>query len=507
MAFLAILVLTAAVLWCASRLPGRMAALSGPHQMTIALALPLLGTFGLYYSLFAVGVVALIVLAPGVGPAGLILPAPNALELRSRLFLMCQPLMPMMICTIAIGGLTFAQLNYIHLLGIGYLAAMLLSGQRLAEPRLQGWDMLFVLMMMVQAAMDCRGNDLTYSIRACNQVILNLGLPYLAVSRAFARSRTPGDLMLSFVLGGCIVALIATYEAPRHWLLYDTMPQAVGADPEASSGYVKQRGGLLRGRASFPESTGLSLFLGMEVVALVALRRHIGSRMAFFAALALLASGVFFTLARIGYIVVVAGLAACMVHERRWLGLFKMLLGMSVCGALLLALSHVVPTLAASIGTSDDAAGSVDYRSELFSQGMALARENWLSGVSMKELEIRLESLRQGEGIIDLVNQPLTILMRAGVFGAVLYYMILVGVLATLFTRAPALSKDARASATACFAGLVGLTASLVTTSYGRNETTYVILLAAGAGLVSRVRARAAAPVVRPLAQPVTSMK
>lgn len=509
MAFVVILILTAAVLFCAGQLPGRLGELAGPHQMTVALALPLTGTFGLHYAIFAVAVIGLMLLAPGLGRVGLILPSPKAVELRSQLFLLSLPLMPMMVYTIAIGGLTFAQFNYIHLLSIGFLMAMLIAGERLYEPRLMRWDMLFLLMMIVQIFMDCRGNDLTYSIRACNQVILNLGLPYMAVSRAFVRSRSPNDLMLSVLLGGCILALIATFEAPRHWLLYDTMPQSIGADPELSSGYVKQRGGLLRARASFPESTGLSLLLGLAVVILVALRRHVGPRITFFATMVLLASGVFFTLARIGYIVIVIGLIACMVQERKWFGLFKMLLAIPVCAAALLLLSYVIPTLAASIGTGEDAAGSVDYRSDLLSSGLALVRENWVSGLSMPDIYARLEHLRQGEGIIDLVDQPLTILMRGGVIGAALYYAMLGGILCTLFLRGPGLGREVTASATACFAGLVGLMASLSTTSYGRNETTYVILLAAGAGLLSRAWASATtpAPRSRPVYQAATIMK
>jgi hypothetical protein len=505
MAYIVILVLTAAVLAGVSQLPGRLSNLAGPHQMTVALALPLLGTFGLHYTIFATGVIGLMVMAPGLSQNGLTFPSPKAMELRGRLFLLCLPLMPMMVFTIAISGLTFAQFTYIHLLSIGILLAMLVAGEPLYEQRLIRWDMLFLLMMIVQAFMDCRGNNFTYSIRACNQVILNLGLPYLAVSRAFIRARSPNDLMLSVVLGGCILALIATFEAPRHWLLYDTMPQSIGADPELSSGYVKQRGGLVRSRASFPESTSLSLLLGMEVVVLVALRRHMGSRIAFFATLILLASGMFFTLARIGYIVIVTGLIACMVQERRWAGLCTMLLVMPICAGALLLLSHVIPTLAASIGTGDDAAGSVDYRSELLSSGLTLASENWLSGLTMPDIYARLEHLRQGEGIIDLVNQPLTILMRGGVIGAALYYAMLGGVLSALFLHGPSLGREVRASATACFAGLVGLMASLTTTSYGRNETTYVILLAAGAGLLSRAWARAPMPMKR--YQAAVSMK
>lgn len=367
----------------------------------------------------------------------------------------------------------------------------------MSDARMQSWDILFALMMLIQAYMDCRGNSATYSIRACNQVLLNLALPYFLISRIFLRAKSPNDLMLAVILGGCILALIASFEAPRHWLLYDNMPKGLGTDPEVSSGYAKQRGGLLRARASFPESTGLSLFLGMQVVLVVAMRRHVKSTVTFLAMLALLASGVFFTLARIGYIVVVAGLLACMIHERRWLVLFQLLIAIPILGGMLLVMSKFIPTLAASMGTSQDAAGSVDYRSDLLSSGLGLVRKNWATGMTMDNIYMRLEHLRQGEGIIDLVDQPLTILMRGGIFGAAMYYAVLVGVLGSLFARYRQFGKESAATSTACFAGLVGLMASLTTTSYGRNETTYVMLIAIGAGMLGRVTVKAAVPAAR----------
>ena len=55
-----------------------------------------------------------------------------------------------------------------------------------------------------------------------------------------------------------------------------------------------------------------------------------------------------------------------------------------------------------------------------------------------------------------------------------------------MFKFAIVLAEKLRAAGGACFAGLLGLTVSLVTTSYGRNEMTYVVLLAFGVGLLGR---------------------
>ncbi|MCM8731657.1 O-antigen ligase family protein [Hephaestia sp. GCM10023244] len=486
MAIVYIVVLTALVLGGLHLFGGRLAVLTGPHQWAAAILLPVVATYGHVYPAFAATAIATIAIAPALGHGGLVLPAPRAIDLRARLMLFCLPLMPIMTKTFAVSGLTILQLNFAGLLAIGFAIALFRDDSHPPATRLARWDMAFVLMMAVQFVIDARGNDLTFSMRAFMQVIVNLGLPYVAISRAFARVQVPNDLLMALLVAGCVIAAIASFESAHSWLLYDNMGAHIGADRELASGYVKQRGGLLRGRASFPESTGLSLLLGLLIVILVALRKQIETRGAFLTMLLLLGCGLFFTLARIGYIAVAVGLVACCIGERRWGALARLVATLPLAAGAIMLLATIVPALAASIGASDDAAGSVDYRSELLSRGLGIVRQYWATGLSLKDLYALLEPLRQGEGIIDLVNQPLTIFMRAGVIGGVLYFVMFAAILVRTFTAIPRLPDEARATAVACFAALVAIIASLTTTSYGRNETTFILLLAMGAGVLSR---------------------
>lgn len=486
MALVYIIAITAMVLGLLNLLGGRLAPLSGPHQWAAAIPLPVVATFGQVYPVFAAATILTITLAPAASREGIVLPNRNAIDLRARLLVFCLPLMPIMTKTFMVSGLTILQLNFVGLLAIGFCIALFRDQSAKPAARLARWDMAFLLMMAVQFVMDARGNDLTFSMRAFVQVIVNLGLPYFAVSRAFVRVRAPNDLLLALLISGCVVAAIAAFESERNWLLYDNMGSHIGADPELASGYVKQRGGLLRGRASFPESTGLSLLLGLLIVIQVALRKQFETRVGFFVVLLMLGCGVFFTLARIGYIAIAVGLLACCICERRWGNLIGLILVMPLCAGAVLLLSKIVPALAASIGASDDAVGSIDYRSELLSHGMNIVGEYWATGLSLNGIYARLESLRQGEGIIDLVNQPLTIFMRAGIPGGVLYFLMFVAVLMRTFVLAPRLPSETRAAAVATFSALLAILVSLTTTSFGRNETTFIFLLAMGAGVLSR---------------------
>lgn len=500
MALIPILVITLAVLVALGHAPGGFRRLTGPHLTTLAVALPILGTFGGSYALFAFGVILLIMTAPGVSRGGLAVPLPADIETRARLFIFALPMMPLMTYTVTIAGLTFAQFTYVNLLSIGFLLAMLRAGSVLRDPRFARWDLLMAIMLTVQFFMDSRGTHATFAIRAAMIVALQLGVPYFAVSRACRQARAPDMLLLAFVAAGVILAAMTPVESIRHWLFYENMPQYIHADPEVLSGYTKQRDGLLRAHVTYGESTGLSLLLGLLIVMLVALRQQVGSRMTLAAAIACVAVGLVFTFARVGYIVVVAGLPACFAYERRWRQLLLLALALPFAAVALLLASHVVPALAASIGTSEDAGGSVSYRSMLFHAGIQLVRENWLTGLPLRTVLDKLAFLQTGEQIVDLVNQPLVIFMRAGVFGGIAYFAMFVSVIVALYHRAPRMDAAARATGCACFAGLIGVMASLTTTSYGRNEITVIVLLACAAGVLSRTpRAVRAPSAVRPI--------
>lgn len=464
--------------------PRPLRVLIGRREFATALALPLLATFGQVYAIFAVGLAAIVIGFPALfGGGG---DRASRLDQRMRLGCFALPLLPMLYCDITVSGFTIVQLNYATVLAGVMAIAMLTSGVRLPQARLVPWDATFAAMVVAQLFMDVRGDDLLFTLRSTLQLALALGLPYFVFSRAVAMSEKPSELLLVLLFATAAIAAVALVEAVRSWLLYDGMPASIGADLESRSGYGKLRGGLLRPRATWPESTGLSLFFAVALAALYALRRRIGSKALMVALATMLTAGLFITFARVGYMSAVVGLASCLVYERRFGRLALLLLAVPVAALGLLALAEIVPMIGVSIGIADDAADTFNYREMLLRDGLALWREHWLIGLSLPEVFTRLEHLRQGEGIIDIVNQPLAILMRGGVVFATVYFAMTIRVLSTLFGRRRRLEDEPRAVGGAAFAGLLALLAGLFTTSYGRNETTFVILLAIGAGTLAR---------------------
>lgn len=505
MAVLAIILISLAVL-----LALRFAAPSGlrylvdGRAMTAVTVLPLLARFAPLYIVFAAGAVALILLAPS-GTRRLPLTLAN-MDARYRLFFFCLPLLPSFDKHFMAGGITFLQLDYLVILSVGLLIAMRVSGVRVPAGRLQGWDIGFAAMVLVQLFMEVRGNDLMYMMRTSVNLLLFMALPYYVISRAMATTKDPRSLLTMLLLGGCVIAAVALVETFRHWLIYESLTTAVGADPEARSGYIKMRGGLLRPRATFPESTSLSLFLAVMLTMLYALRSQIGSRRLVHAVALLLAVGLFVTFARVGYLALVAGLLAVMLYENRFGRFAALAIGLPAVGFGLISLAEHYPLIAASIGTSDDSIGSVGYRSMLWESGLKVVAEHPFIGLDIETLMFELRHLRQGEGIIDFVNQPLTIAMRSGVVGFFIYFAMTIVLMASLLVRRRRLDAPSRATAAACFACVLALQAGLTTTSYGRNESLFILLLASGAGLlVRKLPVRRAAPGHQGRAMPVAA--
>jgi hypothetical protein len=498
-ALIAILLMTVAALVGLRLVAPRVQRISiGRCELATAVALPVLATFGHFYALLVIGVVVIVIGFPILfgGDLG----RQERLEKQLQTACFAIPLLPIFYRDVTLASFTLTQLNYVLIICIAMAGAMLMSGVRLSNARLVTWDLTFLTMIAAQLFMDVRGDDFLFFIRTTLQLILNLGLPYFVFSRAMVISENPSRLFMAMLLATSAIVFVAAFELMRSWLIYDDLTIAIGANPDLISGYGKQRGGMLRPRATWTDSTSLSLYFAVMLTFLCAMRRELGSRRFVRILAGILMGGIFITLARVGYIAAVAGITACFLYERRYGRLALFAGGLPIVAGGLFALGRAVPMIGVSIGIAEDAADTFSYREMLLRDGLALWREHWLIGLSYPDILVNLEHLRQGEGIIDLVNQPLQILLRGGIVFAFVYYAMTIRLLTTLFTRRRRLDPLSRALAGATFAALIALLAGSLTTNLGRNELIFVILLGIGAGTLAR-RATSRAPAPPPVSR------
>jgi O-antigen ligase len=255
-------------------------------------------------------------------------------------------------------------------------------------------------------------------------------IPYFVISRSISDRRAMLDLMATYCLTCCMLAAVALFEAAKHWLLYGEMAELFSA-VNSFSVYL-ERGTSLRAMVSTGHPLVLGYLLAISLGVWLYLQTHVTSRTY-----------------RLGVIILIwLGLLAA-YSRGPWLGavciyfVFSALKPDAV--SKLLKSAGVVAFLVALIGLSPlrdkvvnvlpFLGGTIDaqnltYRHRLFDRAWEIILENPFFGD--QNALLRMQDLRQGQGIIDVVNSYLEILLDNGFIGLFLVLsFILIAVLKT----------------------------------------------------------------------------
>ncbi len=101
--------------------------------------------------------------------------------------------------------------------------------------------------------------------------------------------------------------------------------------------------------------------------------------------------------------------------------LFVLLLAGAVTAKMIGADEQVVTALGAVFGSSDQDLNTINYRRRLLDTALELLKQSpWLG---VPDYASQMQDLKQGEGIIDLVNSYVAIALDTGVIGLVLYML------------------------------------------------------------------------------------
>jgi len=465
-----ILVISLGVLTLIARLlPREQAYLISKREYAAAIYLPVVASFSPHYAVFGGLVIAFMAFIPATR------------EERLRLFFFSLHLLPALSYTITV-PLQLITINYYVLLALGCLSVVLSARPNLVA-RLRPWDVLVVLLIGGLVLAGVKDTSLTNGMRVVVGFTIALGVPYLLVSRGTALTRSPTDLLLAVALGATVVATITIFESQRNWLLYDNFSHRFGIT-ETNSAYAKQRAGYLRASTTFPESTSLSLFLSMATIMLVALRSKFARPAVFWVMLGILLVAQVSTFARVGLLATAVGLLALLWHHRRYGLVIFTALAAPLLYTLLKLASESVPVLRAMFGETGEGASTIDYRSRLATRMYEEILREPLFGLTPSQIQIRLDDMRQGEGIIDLVNAPLMIALQSGVVGLVAFLVPSIALIVWMVRMRRLKTSDELTAIRAVFACMIAFHAALITTSFsGSHRMWMMVLIGLGAGL------------------------
>jgi O-antigen ligase len=315
-------------------------------------------------------------------------------------------------------------LNHVRLLSLMVLLpAFLVLRQRdgtVAFGRL--WpDRLLIAYLFVTVILQLRETTATDTLRQALHVFLDVFLPYYVASRALRDKAGFEDALLAFFLSAGVLAAVGMFEALRHWLLYYAVIPAFGLDWPYSSSYLA-RAGTLRASASTGHAIALGYVIVVALGCFLFLKDRISSKLHRWLGGGLLAGGLIAPLSRGPWVgagvMLVTYLATSPYAARRF-------------ATALLAVVAAVPLLAIVPGgqkaldflpfIGSIEAENISYRRALIDNALVVIERNpWLGSVQFLQAP-EMEQMRQGQGIIDIVNTYVAITLEYGLVGLGLF--------------------------------------------------------------------------------------
>jgi hypothetical protein len=330
------------------------------------------------------------------------------------------------------------------------------------------------------------------ALRRAFLFLLDTYLLYFAVSRICQSRQKMVDAAATFCLACAVIAAIAIFERTKGWLLYVDIASRWGTDPHAA--FYLTRGGSVRAQVSAGHAIALGYLLAVAFGFWLYLKSHVRSRIRQIGVTLLLWGGLFASFSRgawLGAAIVYFTFIA--VGPRAVSRLVKGT-GLALVTAGLVAVSPVgdrIIELLPEIGKPADM-----YRHRLAERGWELVLAHPFFGNQFPWPE--MEDLRQGEGIIDLVNTYLGVALSYGVIGLFFFLSFILLGMTRAYARARELSHsdpDLALFGTSLTACIVGIFIMIDSNSFnlGSEKMFYVL-----AGLTTAYVRLARSPQNRP---------
>ncbi len=308
------------------------------------------------------------------------------------------------------------------------LPALLFFGGRRNKTRIQknGADYLIILFFVLAFILAFRGTTTTDALRSTVLFFLGIIVPYFAFSRRLQSQKDIERAMLAYLLPMFVLGLLGGFEAVKSWKLY-ALP---GISEKA---YYLGRSGFLRASVTTGHPIVLGYVMMIGIGFLLPLASRYLTRMQAYMAFGALGIGLLSALSRGPWVGTVFLLVAYISSGRNAI---RKLVIMGFAGIMLLPFLALTPFwqkfvgLIPFIGTTESA--NVDYRQRLFEQSMIVINRNpWFGSVNYMATP-EMQSMIQGQGIIDVVNSYIRIALNYGFIGVFLFVVFFVLVLVNL---------------------------------------------------------------------------
>jgi hypothetical protein len=290
-----------------------------------------------------------------------------------------------------------------------------------ARPRgLAMMDVLLLAYGFLEIVLNIPSDSFTGSLRRAFLFYIDAYVVYFAVSRLCTKRASIVEALGAFCLSCALMAAMGVFETARHWLLYADFSTRWGVD-DFLAGFYLFRGNSLRAVASSTNTLALGYLLAIAFGFWLYLMSYIPSARSRIGVIILYWMGLLATYSRgpwMGAVAIYFCFSALgpRARSRFFKATFVAAVVVAVIGLSPLGtrIAKVLPFMGGSVDS-----GSIDYRHQLAARAWDLFLENPLFGDKL--VLLKMEDLRQGVGLIDLVNTYAEVALFDGLVGLTLF--------------------------------------------------------------------------------------
>jgi O-antigen ligase len=229
---------------------------------------------------------------------------------------------------------------------------------------------------------------------------------------------------MAFVVAALVMGAIGVFESLRHWLLYTNLATAMGIDWSWGN-YLERGEAGLRAQGSTGQPIALGFVMAVAFGFFFYLRKLVPNTMVWHLGLAALVAGLIAPFSRGPWVGAAAMLLVLVatgpfpVKRLIQVGLVSL-----IAFAVLLAtpFGKEIIALVPFVGTdTGDSAANVTYRQRLLEIGVGVILKSPFFGAYDFFMSAEAQELKQGNGMIDLVNTYLAVGLGSGLTGLSLF--------------------------------------------------------------------------------------
>jgi O-antigen ligase len=320
--------------------------------------------------------------------------------------------------------------------------------------------------LLLNATQEFVSVSVTQAMRNSFYVVVDSLIVFYVASRSVNSLPALRDVIASYCVAMLVVAPVAVFEFGKSWLLYSALDGALGLRWDGVQ-YLG-REGLLRATGPAGHSLVLGYALAVGLGLWLCLQQAVRP-FAWWAGVFALSIGLIAPVSRgpwVGAVLIV--LVAAITGQRAGSRTFKLLLaaGLALVVVAMTPYADKLMSFVPFIGDVDES--NVSYRQRILDVSWMVILENPFFGTPYFLSNPLMEQLRQGQGIIDLVNSYIVVALFTGLVGLFMFMGVFGASVLPLLNavrRAGKLSPQTEAIGRSLLAVLLGVMFMIATVS------------------------------------------